>query len=722
MEKWHAAKPNSIAKRMPAPSKPAARAGAAAVHAGLRRGAGARVRARPPRRRDHRRDELRHRAEPAPEGDARPLLRRRHRRAAGGPVRRRARPRGLAARRRRSTRPSCSARTTRSSTTCACRSCPSCSAMDRAGLVGDDGPTHHGAFDIAYLRCLPNITLMAPRDEAMLVHMLRTALLHESGPVAMRYPRGEAVGVPLPRAPKPLEIGTGEILREGERVAIVGYGSGVQQALGAADLLAEGGLDVTVADARFAKPLDTGLLAQLAAEHELLVTVEEGVLAGGFGTGVWEALSEGGAAPRILRVGLARPLRHARRAQAAARRGGLHARADRRADPERRARSARVAGVGLAARRVHGGWPLPAPADTVPTPWHACASTTCSRSVASIPRAPAPRPPSWPARCTSASGGAGPRSPASSSPRTSRSTSLPRRPTSRAAGSSWPTRSTRSGSTWPAAGRSTSAPRPAASRTACCSAAPRTWSRSTSPTASSRWPCATIRASPCSSGSTPGRSSRPLLPYRPDLVVADVSFISLTKVLPAVLARRGGAVRRARHGQAAVRGRPRAGRQGRRRARPGAAAGGARRRGRGRAGAGAAVLGTASSGLPGPAGNRETFLWLAEAGRPGALADLERRGRPGGALMRVASVLTHRRAADTASALGPLLAAAGRAGVELRFDPDETRKHGLEPRRRRRARLGERGRRRPLRRHGRRRHDPHRAARATPAPRCRCSP
>jgi 1-deoxy-D-xylulose-5-phosphate synthase len=184
------------------------------------------------------------------------------------------------------------------------QSLPVVFCMDRAGLVGDDGPTHHGVFDIAYLRCLPNITLMAPRDEAMLVHMLHTALRHDAGPVAIRYPRGEAVGVPLPETPVALQIGTGEILREGERVAIVGYGTGVQQALGAAELLAEGGLDVTVADARFAKPLDTGLLAQLAAEHDLLVTVEEGVLTGGFGTGVWEALSEGGLAPRILRVGL----------------------------------------------------------------------------------------------------------------------------------------------------------------------------------------------------------------------------------------------------------------------------------------------------------------------------------------------------------------------------------------------------------------------------------
>jgi 1-deoxy-D-xylulose-5-phosphate synthase len=179
-------------------------------------------------------------------------------------------------------------------------------AMDRAGLVGDDGPTHHGAFDIAYLRCLPNIVLMAPRDEAMLVRMLRTAMTYDDGPIALRYPRGEGVGVPLPRAIAPIRIGTGEILREGEgRVAIVGYGTGVQKGLEAAALLAAGGIEVTVADARFAKPLDTGLLERLAAEHELLVTVEEGVLAGGFGSAVWEALSERGPdVPRILRVGL----------------------------------------------------------------------------------------------------------------------------------------------------------------------------------------------------------------------------------------------------------------------------------------------------------------------------------------------------------------------------------------------------------------------------------
>ncbi len=176
--------------------------------------------------------------------------------------------------------------------------------MDRAGLVGDDGPTHHGAFDIAYMRCLPNMVMMAPRDEAMLVRMLRTALAYDDGPVALRYPRGEGMGVPLPDVAAPIEIGTGEILREGERVALLGYGTGVAKALEAADILAERGISVTVADARFAKPLDAGLAAQLAAEHELLVTVEEGVLAGGFGSGVWERLSDAGLAPRILRVGL----------------------------------------------------------------------------------------------------------------------------------------------------------------------------------------------------------------------------------------------------------------------------------------------------------------------------------------------------------------------------------------------------------------------------------
>src|SRR5918998_1398611 len=149
-------------------------------------------------------------------------------------------------------------------------------AMDRAGLVGDDGPTHHGAFDVSYLRCLPHMVQMAPRDEAALVNMLHTALVYDDGPVAFRYPRGEAEGVPLPVHPVPIEIGTGELLREGDTVALLGYGYGASVALGAADrLLDEHGLDVTVADARFAKPLDAELVERLAAEHELLVTVEE---------------------------------------------------------------------------------------------------------------------------------------------------------------------------------------------------------------------------------------------------------------------------------------------------------------------------------------------------------------------------------------------------------------------------------------------------------------
>jgi 1-deoxy-D-xylulose-5-phosphate synthase len=185
-------------------------------------------------------------------------------------------------------------------------------ALDRAGLVGDDGPTHHGAFDIAYLRCLPNIVLMAPRDEAMLVNMLRTALSYDDGPIALRYPRGEGTGVALPEQPRAIEIGVGEILRDGgsgaaagKRVALIGYGSGVGKALEAAAELGKHEIEVTVADARFAKPIDAGLIAQLAAEHDLLVTVEEGVLAGGFGTAVWETLNETGMKiPRILRVGL----------------------------------------------------------------------------------------------------------------------------------------------------------------------------------------------------------------------------------------------------------------------------------------------------------------------------------------------------------------------------------------------------------------------------------
>jgi 1-deoxy-D-xylulose-5-phosphate synthase len=181
-------------------------------------------------------------------------------------------------------------------------------AMDRAGLVGDDGPTHHGAFDVSYFRCLPHVVLMAPRDEAMLVHMLRTALAHDEGPIALRYPRGAAEGVALPDRPQEIPIGTGELLREGERVALLGYGYGVPVALEAAHVLGEHDLAVTVADGRFAKPLDTELVLRLARDHDLLVTIEENVLPGGFGSAVLEHLEDALADPasraRVLRIGL----------------------------------------------------------------------------------------------------------------------------------------------------------------------------------------------------------------------------------------------------------------------------------------------------------------------------------------------------------------------------------------------------------------------------------
>jgi 1-deoxy-D-xylulose-5-phosphate synthase len=181
-------------------------------------------------------------------------------------------------------------------------------AMDRAGLVGDDGPTHHGAFDVSYFRALPNVVVMAPRDEAMLVHMLRTALSHE-GPAALRYPRGAAEGVPLPAEPAEIPIGSGELLASGERVALLGYGYGVAVALQAAEVLAEHDLRPTVADARFAKPLDSELLERLALGHDLVVTIEENVLPGGFGSGVLEHLEDAfGDRPaeraRVMRIGL----------------------------------------------------------------------------------------------------------------------------------------------------------------------------------------------------------------------------------------------------------------------------------------------------------------------------------------------------------------------------------------------------------------------------------
>jgi 1-deoxy-D-xylulose-5-phosphate synthase len=181
-------------------------------------------------------------------------------------------------------------------------------AMDRAGLVGDDGPTHHGAFDVSYFRALPNVVVMAPRDEAMLVHMLRTAIAHD-GPAALRYPRGAAEGIDLPERAEEIPIGSGELLASGERVALLGYGYGVSVALQAAEVLAGHDLRPTVADARFVKPLDEELLERLALGHDLVVTIEENVLAGGFGSAVLEHLEDAfadrsGERARVLRIGL----------------------------------------------------------------------------------------------------------------------------------------------------------------------------------------------------------------------------------------------------------------------------------------------------------------------------------------------------------------------------------------------------------------------------------
>jgi 1-deoxy-D-xylulose-5-phosphate synthase len=173
-------------------------------------------------------------------------------------------------------------------------------ALDRAGLVGADGPTHAGAFDTAFLGCLPGIVLMAAADEADLVHMVATATQIDDMPSAIRYPRGEGVGVTMPEEGKPLEIGKGRIVREGHKIALLSYGTRLAEALKAADELAAFGLSTTVADARFAKPLDTDLVLRLAREHEVLITIEEGSV-GGFGSFVMQALSDHGMFDRGLK-------------------------------------------------------------------------------------------------------------------------------------------------------------------------------------------------------------------------------------------------------------------------------------------------------------------------------------------------------------------------------------------------------------------------------------
>ncbi|WZY84895.1 hypothetical protein YC2023_031279 [Brassica napus] len=165
-------------------------------------------------------------------------------------------------------------------------------AMDRAGLVGADGPTHCGAFDVTFMACLPNMIVMAPSDEAELYNIVATAAAIDDRPSCFRYPRGNGIGVALPPGNKgvPVEVGKGRILKEGERVALLGYGSAVQSCLGAAVMLQERGLNVTVADARFCKPLDRALIRSLAKSHEVLITVEEGSI-GGFGSHVVQFLA-----------------------------------------------------------------------------------------------------------------------------------------------------------------------------------------------------------------------------------------------------------------------------------------------------------------------------------------------------------------------------------------------------------------------------------------------
>jgi 1-deoxy-D-xylulose-5-phosphate synthase len=174
-------------------------------------------------------------------------------------------------------------------------------AIDRAGLVGADGPTHAGAFDVAYLGCLPGFVLMAAADEAELKHMVATAAAIDDRPSALRYPRGDGVGVELPAEGVALEIGRGRVLREGTTVALLSYGARLAECLKAADQLAGYGLSTTVADARFAKPLDVSLVTRLARNHEVLITVEEGSI-GGFGSQVLQFLATEGLLERGLKV------------------------------------------------------------------------------------------------------------------------------------------------------------------------------------------------------------------------------------------------------------------------------------------------------------------------------------------------------------------------------------------------------------------------------------
>jgi 1-deoxy-D-xylulose-5-phosphate synthase len=174
-------------------------------------------------------------------------------------------------------------------------------AIDRAGLVGADGQTHAGSFDVTYLGCLPGFVVMAAADEAELVHMVATCAAIDDVPSALRYPRGEGVGVELPEAGIPLDIGRGRILREGTGIALLSFGARLAECLKAAQDLAGYGLSTTVADARFAKPLDTDLVNRLAREHEVMITIEEAAI-GGFGSHVLHHLAMSGLLDHGLKI------------------------------------------------------------------------------------------------------------------------------------------------------------------------------------------------------------------------------------------------------------------------------------------------------------------------------------------------------------------------------------------------------------------------------------
>ena len=177
-------------------------------------------------------------------------------------------------------------------------------SLDRAGLVGADGPTHHGVFDFAYLRSIPNMVVMAPKDENELQHMVKTAVDYEKGPIAFRYPRGAGVGVPLDETFKPLPIGKAEVLVEGNDLLIVAVGNRVHPAFEAASVLSDSGISVTVINARFIKPLDEELICAYADQIGRVITVEDHTLDGGFGSAVLEVLSTHGILAKVKRLGI----------------------------------------------------------------------------------------------------------------------------------------------------------------------------------------------------------------------------------------------------------------------------------------------------------------------------------------------------------------------------------------------------------------------------------